>query len=231
MADEAKQTQGEEVKTFEEGSVDAEMKKVEETVKTETPTDKKTEDTVPLAVFLELKKDLKDLQKEIKESKSNSKSEIEIQGVNDLAKKYPDVDPNFISDVLKTSTTEAEKKIEEKYSPIIKKQEEKEKQIAFDKAFDNLFDKTLQENPDLPSTVDKELVKELAMTPKYRNVPLSDVLIKMYGTKDSGKASSEDDTRSSSDVVDEVTSYDKITPEQESAIMKNLKLGKNTLIG
>ena len=199
------------------GTVEAELTKVAPEEKKPTP------ETVPLAVYLELKDDLKTLKQEIKESKGTSKNRVESQGVNELAKKYPDVNEEFIQDMLNSATIEATKKIEEKYTPIIEKQEQEKKQVAFDNAFDKLYTEAVQNNPDLPKTMDKELIKELAMTPKYRNTPVADILVKMYGSTPSGKASSEDDMRTGAERVEDVVNFDKITPDQRKAIMADDK--------
>lgn len=211
-------TQGDEAKAP-EGTVAAEVAKVEVP---ETKSDKAPE-TVPLAAFLDLKKDLKILKSELEDAKSSEKSSVQAEGFADLTSKYPDVSSDFIKDMLGAATLEAQKKIEQKYNPIIEKQEQKEKQIAFDTAFNNLFEKTLQDNPDLPKTIDKELVKELALTPKYINVPLSDILIKMYGSNNTGKSSSENETRTGADIVEDVVDFNKITPEQKTAILADDK--------
>lgn len=211
-------TPDEEVKDI-EGTVDAEIKKDEQVA----PVEPKKPDTVPLAVYLELKEDLKALKQEIKESKGSERSRVANEGVSDLAKKYPDVNEDFINDILSSATSKATKEIEAKYSPIIEKQERVEKQAIFDRAFDNLYNKAILDNPDLPDTIDKELVKELALTPKYRNIPLSDILVKMYGNINVSKSSSENDMRSSSDRVSEVADFAKITPEQRSSIMEDPK--------
>lgn len=218
MSEQEINTQDTEVKDV-EGSVAAELAK-EEQVAPEKPA---KPDTVPLSVYLELKDDLKSLRKEIKDSESSKKTTVEINGLSDIAKKYPDVNEEFIKDILTSATKKATEDIDAKYSPIIEKQELEKKQAAFDVAFDNLFNKTILDNPDLPKAIDKELVKELASTPKYRNVPLADVLVKMYGNVNEGKSSSENDMRTSGDRVDEVVNFDKITPEQRSAIMEDPK--------
>lgn len=206
-----------EVNAPQEGSVEA-------VVVEEKSNETKTPDTVPLSVYLELKDDFKTLKREIKEASSANQEKIEARGLSELTQKYPDVSPEFIQDMLNSATKEATKKIEEKYTPIIQKQEIEKKQMEFDRAFDNLFEKTLQENPELPSTIDKELVKELALTPKYRNVPLSEILIKMYASPQTGKASSENDMRSSSDRVSDVVDFGKISDEQRKAIMEDPKV-------
>lgn len=214
MADEAKVTPEAETIAPKEGTVEAEVVKVEPQV----PPEHKAE-TVPLKVYLELKDDLKALKQEVKQAQNSEKSKVEVEGVADLALKYPDVNQEFIKDLLSSATNSATKKIEERYTSVIEKQEEERKQAAFDKAFDNLFDKTLAENPELPKTIDKALIKDLALTPKYRNTPLSEILLKMYPVVSEGKASSENDMRSASDRVDDVVSFDKITPDQKKAIM------------
>lgn len=226
MADEAKITPDAEVKDVKEGTVEAEIAKTEPQAQEGEKKPDAAPETVPLAVYLELKEDLKTLKSEIKESKGSSKTRAEIQGLDELTKKYPDVNEEFIKDMLSSATIEASRKIEEKYSPIIERQEAEKKQAAFDRAFDSLFEKTLQDNPDLPKNIDKEVIKELASTPKYRNVPLSDILLRMYSVGEKGKSSSENAARSAADVVDDVVDFSKIDSEQKKRIMGNEKTRK-----
>lgn len=202
-----------------EGTVDAITPEVAPKVEDKAP----APETVPLAVYLELKKDLKDLKEEIKESVGSTKKNVEIKGISDLASKYPDVSPEFMQDILNSATQEASRKIEEKYTPILEKQENEKKEIAFNKAFDDLFEKTLTDNPDLPKSIDKEAIKALAITPQYRNVPLADILNKLYNVSNTGKSSSENDARTGADVVQDIVSFDKITPEQKAAVMADPK--------
>ena len=217
MAEEVKITDDKQEKEVKEGTVEAEIKK-EEKKPLENNPEQKPEETVPLAVYLDLKKDMKDLEKEVKKSKNSEKSDTAIEGVDEIAKKYPDVSREFIEDMLGVATKSAQKKVDEEYKPFIDGQKNKEKKEAFDKAFDNLYDKTIKENPELPRNIDKELVKELSLTEKYRNVPLSEILTKLYGSNE-GKDSSEDDTRTGSDIVTDVIDFSKITEEQKKTIL------------
>lgn len=217
MTEQVITTQDTEVKDV-EGTVEAEIKKENQEV---APNESSKPDTVPLSVYLDLKADLKALKEEIRTSAKEEKSTVEVNGLSDIAKKYPDVNEDFIKDILTTATKEATSKIESKYSPIIEKQERAEKQAAFDKAFDNLFTKAISDNPDLPSNIDKDLVKELASTPKYLNVPLADILVKMYGSVKEGRSSSENDMRTSGDRVEEIVDFGKITSEQRASIMED----------
>ena len=219
MADEAIKEGG-----INEGTIEAEVIKTEgETPKVDILKADKVSETVPLAVYLELKDDMKSLKEEVKNSRGSEKNSVQIQGLEEIANKYPDVNREFIQDLLGSATKEATKKIEEKYNPIIEKAENERKQEVFNKAFDSLYEKTIKDLPGLPSNIDKELIKELAITPKYRNVPLVDILNKMYSKPEEGKDSSENDTRNGSDVTDEVVSFDRITPEQRKVIMEDPK--------
>lgn len=216
MADEAIITPDTEVKDV-EGTVEAELA----AQVAPEPTKEAKAETVPLAVFLELKDELKSLKHDIKEAKGSEKASVAVRGMNDLSSKYPDVSPDFIQDILNSATSEATKKIEEKYSPIIERQENEKKQAAFDTAFNNLFTKALEDNPDLPRNIDKELIKELAITPKYRNVPVADILLKMYAVQ--GKVSSENEVRGAADKVTDVVNFDKVTEDQRREIMADPK--------
>lgn len=214
-----------EAETIAPAELPTEEKTVEGTVDAILPKEETTPEpkVVPEAAFLSLKKELKELKQELKESKSSEQKAVLSAGIEELSSKYPDVSPDFIKDMLSSATKEATKTIEEKYTPILAKQEQKEKQVAFDTAFDNLFERTLQENPDLPKNIDKELVKELAITPKYRNVKLIDVVNKIYSPTVEAKSSSENDMRTGADRVDDIVSFDKINPDQKKAIMADPK--------
>lgn len=206
--------------------IPTEEKKVEGTVEALLPKEGVTPEpkVVPEAAFLSLKNELKELKRELKETRGSEQRAVLSAGIDELSKKYPDVSPEFIQDMLSSATKEATRTIEEKYTPIIQKQEQKEQQIAFDKAFDNLFEKTIQDNPELPKSVDKDVVKALAITPQYRNTPLADILIKLYGQNIQGKSSSENDMRTGADRVDDIVSFDKITAEQLKVVKADPKL-------
>lgn len=202
-----------------DGAVDEILKDLPEEQKTEPK-------VVPEAAFLELKSELKALKKELKDAKTSEQKAVIVSDIRDLTEKYPDVDKSFIQDILNSATIEATKKIEEKYTPIIQKQEQEKKIQEFNKAFDNLYEKTLNENPELPSNIDKEIVKTLAMTPAYRKIPLSEVIKKIYGESVQDKTTTENDMRVGADKIDDIVSFEKITPEQKKLIMSDEKSRK-----
>jgi len=197
-----------------EGSVEAEIAKV-------APEAKKDSPTVPLSVFLDLKNELKEAKQAIKESSGSKKPEVTIEAVKDLAKKYPDVEKDFIEELLSISVTEAEKRIEQKYTPLLTKQDEREKAIAFNTAFDNVFNKALKDNPDLPTDkIDKEVIKALATTPAYQKTPIADIIVKLYGNQVAGRETTENNTRGGADREIETVDLNRpLTREQEDAVL------------
>jgi len=215
MAEAAKVTPGAEaIATNVEGTVEAEIAKVAPEQKAEPATE-----TVPLSVYLSLKDDVKELRKEIKEAKNSEKSTVVLDGVEDLAKKYPDVSKDFINDILSSATSKAQKEIDSKYSPIIEKVEQEKKLETFNKAFDKVYDKALSDNPDLPANIDKEAIKTLSLTPAYKNTPISEILLKLYGTVEKGKETTENNMRTAGDSGEQVINFDKMTVEQRARVM------------
>lgn len=208
--DETIDTHVSEVKEAPAGSVEAEVGK-------EMP---KKPDTVPLAVYLELKEDMKSLKHEIKSAKEKEKETVAVRGVADIHEKYPDVSKDFINDILVSATLSAKNEIEAKYNPILEKQELEKKQIAFDRAFDKLFDGAVQESG--ISGVDKELVKEIAVTPKYRNTPVAEIIKKIYGEQP-GRGSSENDVRAKVEDVTTISDFGKMNNEQKRAVLEDPK--------
>ena len=221
MADEAKVTPEEEkispetVEIPKEGTVEAEIAKITPETKVEKPDSQ----SVPLPVYLSLKDDVKELKRELKEAKESKKPAIILEGMKDLAEKYPDVNQEFIQDIITSATSKAQLEIEKKYTPILQKQEMEKQKEAFDKAFDKVFDKALKDIPDLPENIDKEAIKALAITPNYRNTPISDILTKIYSV--SGKSSTENDMRTAGDTAESVIDFSKITPEQKTQVMND----------
>lgn len=204
-------TQDTEVKDVVEGSVEAEVAHVEQ----------KKPDTVPLAVYLELKEDLKTLKHEIKEAKEKDKSAVAFRGADELARKYPEAGQELISDLLATSVNIAKSEIKAEYGPILERQEQEKKQALFNTAFDKLYEKSLSDNPELPKDADKELIKELALTPKYRNVPVAEIIKKVYGTVNVGRGSSENDVRNVVEDVTTISNFGSMNETQKRAVMED----------
>ncbi len=226
MAEKAEVTPEAEKIAPKEGTVEAEIvkeapKKADDAVET-----KKETATVPLSVYISLKDDVKELKQEIKAAKESNKPAVVLEGVEDLAKKYPDVSKDFINDILTSATSKARIEVDNKYAPIIQKQESERAKEVFDKAFDKVFDKALKDNPELPKTINKEVVKTLALTPSYKNTPISEILKQLYGGVDTGKATTENDTRTAGDTGEEVIDFTKMNAEQKDKVLSDPKTRK-----
>lgn len=215
-------TPASEVNEAQEGSVAAEIDGAQ-------PEKKQAHEsqTVPLSAYLDLKNDVKELKQALKERDSKADTSAAVAaGVADLAAKYPDVNVDFIADMVAASTKKAQETIESKYSPIIERQEAEKKAEKFEKAFENAKAKVVEENPDLP-TVDWDAIKALALTPNYINLPLADVVQKVYGgIINKGRATSENDMRGGADRVDDIVDFGNLTPDQEKKVLANPKTRK-----
>lgn len=217
---------GESENTNQEGSVAAELegKQPEKQAEAEPQ-------TVPLAAYLELKNDVKDLRKDLKDALESKHASTSVNtaveaGIAELRSKYPDVNEDFIADMVMASTKKAREEIEAKYSPIIERQEAEKQQEKFDRAFEAARVKVVDENPDLPA-VDWEAIKALALTPSYIKLPLADVVQKIYGgIINKGKATTENDMRSGADRVNDIVDVKNLTPEQHRKVMEDPKARK-----
>lgn len=185
----------------------------------------KKQETVPLSVYLALKEDVKELKRDLKESTKGSKNSG--VDVSELAKKYPDVSPEFIQDFLESATSKAKQEalteVESKYDSVIKKQQLKEEQDKFDQDFERVFNKAVSDNPDLPKNINKELIKTLVLTPKYKDKKVAEILAEIYPDSASGKPSSENETVASVGSVETISDFSRITPEQKKAVMADDK--------
>lgn len=188
--------------------------------------DKKTQETVPLSVYLSLKDDMKELKKSIKEASDSSKNRVTVNGVSELAQKYPDVSVDFINDLLSTATIQAEQNALSKVTPILEQQKIKEQKDLFERKFEEIFQKALKDNPDLPENVDKNLIKSLIKTPEYRSKKISEILVSIYGSQMKGKSSSENETVMSAGDIETISDFSKITPSQKEFIMNDEKSRK-----
>ena len=179
----------------------------------------KPEETVPLSVFLALKDDMKELKRELKE-RPQSTAEVNAT-IKAFTDKYPDTNPDAIADIIKIAVTE----VEAKYTPIIERQENERKQQDFDTKFDVIFTKALAENPDVKDA-NKEVIKALALTPKYNNTPVAEIIREVYPTGTVGRTTTENEIRVSADTIEQIVDVDAITPAQRAQIMENPELRK-----
>lgn len=204
MADKAKNAPAEETTTTETATVEAvvtpeakapETKEttVGEALNIQPKSDKAEAKVVPEAVFLEYKKDNKQLQKDIKELKSlietgGSKKEVS-DDVKALAEKY-DIDADFIQELASTVQAKAEEAAEAKFKPLADKDRAKE----FDEAFTTHYDKTLEALPEFKDVANREVIKALVKDPANKDKTFAQILESAYGHLITGKRTIETTT-------------------------------------
>ena len=164
---------------------------------TEKTEDKTKSDTVPLSVFLEMKKDNKKLERDFNELKKSieggaSKKEISSD-LKALAEEHG-VDKKFLQDFANNIKTQMEAETEAKISEKLKPITEKDKKTEIDSKFNTLWDKLLVENPEYKDIANKEVIKTLALNPQNSNKAFSKILEEAYGHLITGKKSIENST-------------------------------------
>lgn len=142
--------------------------------------------------------------------------------VESLSAKYQWVDADFLADVEKL----IDKKAEEKIAPLRNQTQAEKQQKDLDKLIDSRL--ALAEWID-KSKVDKELLRDLALLPKYRNVDIKDIAEKLYKIEPTGRATTENDTRPAVDIVKGVVDIDNISKEQLERIWSDPKARKEYL--
>lgn len=183
----------------------------------DTPVETK-EEMVPLSALLDIKSDVKRLKQELKEAKTVQTTSEQTAYSKSMVEKYPDVDPDFIAGILASAVAEAKAEL----APQFEKVENDRKQAAFDSKFDTIFTKAVSDNPNAKN-VDKDVIKALALTPQYNNMPLADIIDKLYNPVAVGKSASENDMRAVPDIAMENIDIGNITQEQKRQILENPK--------
>ena len=153
---------------------------------------KKTEETVPMSAFLELKNELKELKKE-----KGTKTE-EASAIRELEEKYGDEVPKgLIKDLYKAIKDESATQlsdITQKVLPKLEEQEAKDKEAQaknriseVNKNLEKLWDKAIEISPEYKDVADKAVIMKLALDPENRNKTMGDLLLDTYGKFLAGK--------------------------------------------
>jgi DNA-binding transcriptional regulator YhcF (GntR family) len=153
----------------------------------EKPKPKKPE-TVPIHVFEAIKKELKEEIRELKKAQGTSLPSD--SSIAELAKEY-DVNEDFVNKLAKTIQTSTMKDFDAKYSTKIAELENLSKKGDKEKKFNNLFEKTVEANPQFKGIANKDVIKQLAYNPENGKKTLSQILEDVYGHTIQGKKSME----------------------------------------
>lgn len=145
---------------------------------------------VPLSALMEVKKENRELAREMKVLKKAieegaTKAEVS-EDIKALADKH-DVDPEFLRDFAATiraeSKKEAEKEVSDKLKPVL----EKDRAEQIDKAFNTHFNKTLDAMPEYKDIAKKEVIKALSLSPENANKTFTQLIEEVYGHLLTGK--------------------------------------------
>lgn len=198
MAEEAKIAPAEEAKITEPTNSEVvettQVESKEETigeVLNQEPAPKK-EETVPLSAFLEIKnsnkemmKQMKDLQKSIEEGATKKEVSADIQA---LSEKHG-VDADFLQDFAKAVKQQAKQEAEEDVNSKLKPIQEKERAEKINKAFEEHFGKAIAQVPEYEGVVNKEVIKQLSLSPENSKKTFIQLIEDSYGHLVQGKRS------------------------------------------
>jgi len=146
---------------------------------------------VPESAFLKEKMARKDAEKRIKELeekiRSNDAPRSEVsEDIASIAKEF-DIDPSFLDKLEKSIRSKTEREVEDKISSKFKPMEEKEKQVAIDKAFDTHYNAAIASMPEFKEVVNPGVIKALSMLPQNGDKTFAQLIEETYGNAITGK--------------------------------------------
>lgn len=186
MAEEAITTPAEEVNSTETTPEVVVQNEQPETIgEALNPTQKK-DDSVPLSTFLEMKKEnkelarqMKDLKKSIEQGASRKEVSTDLQA---LSEKHG-VDADFLQEFAETVRAQSQAEVEEKLKPL--KEGERAKKI--DEAFSTHFQKAMAQVPEFEGIVNRDVIKTLSLNPANANKTFIQIIEESYGHLVQGK--------------------------------------------
>lgn len=149
------------------------------------PRPKEKPKTVPIDVFLDLKKELKELKNAKNESVTSDSS------IDSLTSEFPDVDPTFIKKLANAVKNSTVQDFEEKYSLKISELENVSKRESQNKKFDDLYNKTIEAMPYFKDVANKDIIKQLALNPDNAKKTFPQLMEEVYGGSVQGKRTME----------------------------------------
>lgn len=142
---------------------------------------------VPESVVIQLKKDMKELKKQVT---SGDKTVDEVDEALQALGEEHNVDPVFLQKLTKVirskTQTEFEEKLEKAMEPA-KELSAAQKKAEMDKTFDEYYDKTLEALPEFKDIANKEVIRALAFRKENANKTFQQILEDSYGHLVQGK--------------------------------------------
>lgn len=191
MAEKAKETTqdgaGESETTTE--TTDQTIGEIQDTV---TPPKKKEgeAETVPLATFLDLKKENKEMTKALKElEKKISEGATKVEITDDIAAiaEEFEVDPAFVQRLQKLTEARAMAVAKEAATEQMKPLQEKERADAIDKAFEKHFKAAIEKVPEFKAIVNPDVIKQLSLNPANKDKTFVQLIEETYGNAVTGR--------------------------------------------
>lgn len=154
----------------------------------------KEDRSVPEAAFLDLKKENKELRKDLKELKvlienGGSKAEVTDE-IAAIAEEY-DLKPDFLKklagSIRKDVEKESSKELDSKISDILKPIEAKDRQEKIDKVFDKHFSAAMADMPEFADIVNPAVIKSLSLDASNKDKTFSQLIEDTYGKAVPGK--------------------------------------------
>lgn len=147
--------------------------------------------TVPLSAHIELKKEYKKLEGEIKELRKAveggaSRTEV-AASIDALVSEFPDVDPTFLRKLSQSVAAEAETKAEQKLAERLKPLQEREDAARIEAVFGEHFEKAVNGLPEYRDVVNREVIKQLSLLPQNSNKTFSQLIEETYKNAAIGK--------------------------------------------
>lgn len=158
--------------------------KVGDVVKSEVQPEVEKARTVPEAVFLEEKRERKELSKQVKELTKlieDGATRKDVSGdIKDIAEEFGLTEQaveKLVRKVGETTKAEYDKEIEAKLKPI----QEKERAANVDKTFNEHFDKLMEAMPEFKTIANRDVIKSLSLDPRNANKTFAKILEESYG--------------------------------------------------
>jgi hypothetical protein len=146
---------------------------------------------VPESAFLKEKMARKEAEKRIKELEAKIQSNVAphsevAEDIASIAKEF-DIDPSFLDKLEKSIRSKTEREVEDKISSKFKPMEEKERQMAIDKAFDTHYGTAIASMPEFKDIVNPAVIKSLSLLPQNGNKTFTQLIEETYGSAVTGK--------------------------------------------
>lgn len=190
MTEQVKNTPEQEVKKSEESSTPENQKDITVGEVVQQKKEVPKPEVVGLDKFLDLKDQVKEQKKLIKDLESRladgeTKEEI-LDDIDGLADEY-NVDKRFLNKLVKAVQSSAEKEVEARVASKLKPIEEKENADRIDKAFTKHFNSAMESMPEYQNVVNPEVIKALSLSPSNSNKTFPQLIEETYGKVLGGK--------------------------------------------